>query len=312
MGGRLCFQNPRLPITETARLAKGAHRRDAAMGPQWHPRRFFGACCPVLPPLEGVGGLRPLHGRSRGTTAGVVWREGGIWNHQEASMAPAHARPLTLQGNWKMNGLAAPPAELDAIAEAPAAGRRRPRGGADLPACHPDRRLRHAPGRQRRPRIGGQDYHAKPSGALTGDIAAEMLARCRREPWSSSAIPSGATDHGETDDVVKAKAEAALRAGLVAIVCIGETRAEREAGETLARGRQQLAGSLPAGATAANTVIAYEPVWAIGTGLTPTAGDDRGSAQFHPRPAPRALTSKARTACASSTAARSSRPMRPS
>jgi triosephosphate isomerase len=182
----------------------------------------------------------------------------------------ARPRPL-VAGNWKMNGTRAALAELSAMAAkyTPALGRK-----VELVVCPPATLVgamaQAAVGT--RIGVGGQDCHAKAGGAHTGDVAAEMLA----DAGAAYVIVGHSerrTDHKETDAAVKAKAEAALRAGLVAIVCVGETRAEREAGKTLSVVRRQLRGSLPEGADGSTLVIAYEPVWAIGTGLTPTPAD---------------------------------------
>lgn len=120
--------------------------------------------------------------------------------------------------------------------------------------------------------VGGQDCHAAAFGAHTGDISAEMLAElgCRFVIVGHS---ERRTDHGEQDSDVKAKAAAALRAGLVAVICVGESETERDAGQALSAVGGQLAGSIPEAANADNVVIAYEPVWAIGTGRTPTVDD---------------------------------------
>ncbi len=182
-------------------------------------------------------------------------------------MAGATPRPL-VAGNWKMNGLKAAQAELDKIM-AGCAGL-----GCDLMICPPATLVaRFAAAAAGSPvAIGGQDCHAEPSGAHTGDIAAEMLADA-----GARAVIVGHSerraDHHETDGEVRAKALAAWRAGLAAIVCVGETQSERQAGKALDVVGSQLAGSLPDGAMAAKLVVAYEPVWAIGTGLTPTPAD---------------------------------------
>jgi len=120
--------------------------------------------------------------------------------------------------------------------------------------------------------LGGQDCHAEPAGAFTGSVSAEMLqdAGCSHVIVGHSERRHGL---GESDADVRAKALAAWRAGLVAIVCVGETRAEREAGRAIEVVSGQLAGSIPDGAAADRLIVAYEPVWAIGTGLTPTKAD---------------------------------------
>lgn len=120
--------------------------------------------------------------------------------------------------------------------------------------------------------VGAQDCHAKAGGAHTGDLSAPMLADAGAR-YVIVGHSERRADHGETDGQVSAKVRAVWAAGLTAILCIGETEAQYRAGQTLAVLGDQLAGSLPAGATPANTIIAYEPVWAIGTGLTPTTAE---------------------------------------
>jgi triosephosphate isomerase (TIM) len=177
-------------------------------------------------------------------------------------------RPL-VAGNWKMNGLSGTRTELDKII----AGAAKLPANVDVLVCPPALLIPNFAARARGSRvaIGGQDCHAEPSGAHTGDISAEMLADA-----GAVAVIVGHSerrkDHDETDAMVRAKALAARRAGLLAIVCVGETRPERDAGRALAVVGAQLDGSLP-DAAEDFFVIAYEPVWAIGTGLTPTTGD---------------------------------------
>jgi len=179
-------------------------------------------------------------------------------------------RPL-IAGNWKMNGLKAASAEFEAmLAGAPGVAAK-----ADLLVCPPATLIAAFAEKARGSNtiaIGAQDCHPKASGAHTGDLSAEMLADA-----GASAIIVGHSerraDHGESDVLVRQKTEAVWRAGLTAIVCIGETQQQRDAGQALDICRGQLDLSLPDQAKADNLVVAYEPVWAIGTGLTPTVGD---------------------------------------
>jgi triosephosphate isomerase (TIM) len=175
-------------------------------------------------------------------------------------------RPL-VAGNWKMNGLKASVGELRKIL---IGAQKLP--NVDVMVCPPATLIADfaAAARASRVAIGGQDCHALPSGAFTGDISAEML-----KDAGATAVIVGHSErrhyHGETDEAVRGKALAARRAGILAIVCVGETRADRDAGKERAVVGAQLDGSLPDGA--ADFVVAYEPVWAIGSGLTPTATD---------------------------------------
>ena len=172
-------------------------------------------------------------------------------------------------GNWKMNGLRTSMAELtalaaklDALAEAPC----------DVAICPPATLLAGFAANSPSPRIGygAQDCHPAESGAHTGDISAAMV----KDAGGTYVIVGHSerrTDHFETSDLVCQKATAAIDAGLTAIICVGETHEQRTGGQTLDIVGEQLAKSIPATATPTNTVIAYEPVWAIGTGLTPTS-----------------------------------------
>lgn len=182
----------------------------------------------------------------------------------------AAIRPL-VAGNWKMNGMKASLTEAQAVrthisASAPLS--------VDVMICPPATLVAALADASSGSAllVGGQDCHVAENGAHTGDVSAEMLADA-----GATAVIVGhserRSDHGESDGLVRAKAEAAHRAGVTAIICVGETETERRAGETLSVVGGQLKGSIPTTARASDTVIAYEPVWAIGTGLTPTTDD---------------------------------------
>ena len=179
-------------------------------------------------------------------------------------------RRKLIAGNWKMNGLVANLADLDAMIAGVDPS------GPEVLVCPPftllDRFVQRAAGTA--VMIGAQDCHPNMPGAHTGCVSAAMLA----DLGVNHVIVGHSerrTDQHETDADVQAKATAVLAAGMTAIICVGESEAQRDAGQTLDVVERQLAGSLPAGATSANSVIAYEPVWAIGTGRTPTTTDVR-------------------------------------
>jgi triosephosphate isomerase len=191
-------------------------------------------------------------------------------------MAESARRPL-IAGNWKMNGLKGSAAELGKVVR----GVGDLWSKVDLMICPPATLLMTfaVVALGSKIEIGAQDCHAEPSGAFTGDISAEMLAEL-----GAKAIIVGHSErrihHQETDADIRAKAQAAWRAGVTAIVCIGETRTQRDLGQTLDVLDAQIEGSLPSGASGANLVVAYEPVWAIGSGLTPSAADVAQAHEF--------------------------------
>jgi triosephosphate isomerase (TIM) len=179
-------------------------------------------------------------------------------------------RPF-VAGNWKMNGLSGSLGEIEAMRRGADAGEA---GAAELAVCPPATLIAQAASRLKGGRLalGAQDCATEASGAFTGDISAAML-----KDAGAAYVIVGHSErrrlHHETDALVRAKTEAALNAGLAAIVCVGETRGEREAGQADAVVTRQLKGSLPPAGAPETLTVAYEPVWAIGTGLTPTPAD---------------------------------------
>jgi triosephosphate isomerase len=184
-------------------------------------------------------------------------------------------RPL-VAGNWKMHGFRASLSEIAAMRRAVEAGEA---GIAEVLVCPPSTLTMSAAGLLEGGPVllGAQNCHPGITGAYTGDVSAAML-----KDAGASYVIVGHSErrggYGESDAMARAKAEAANKAGMVAIVCVGETKGEREAGEAVKVVCAQLEGSLPLKATPAELTVAYEPVWAIGTGLTPTVED---VAQMH-------------------------------
>jgi len=178
-----------------------------------------------------------------------------------------HVRRKLVAGNWKMNGSLAMLAELHPIAEAARAA-----GGVDVAVCPPFTLIAAAVTRAGGLAVGAQDCHAEDSGAFTGNVSAAMIKEAGGRLAIVGHSERRAFQH-ETDGDVRAKAEAALRHGLTAIVCVGESALDRAANDQLPVVRRQLAGSLPDAWEEGELVVAYEPVWAIGTGDVATPAD---------------------------------------
>jgi triosephosphate isomerase (TIM) len=183
--------------------------------------------------------------------------------------------PKLIVGNWKMNGLSATLSEAKAIATGLAAGLDgTSKGRVRVVICPPTTLIFQAKQALEGTalELGGQDCHAKASGAHTGDISAQMLADAGAH-YVIVGHSERRTDHEETSAIVRAKADAALKAGLMPIICVGESEAQRDAGQAATIVLEQIKGSIPPDCTAQQICIAYEPVWAIGTGRTPSGED---------------------------------------
>jgi triosephosphate isomerase (TIM) len=172
-----------------------------------------------------------------------------------------------IAGNWKMNGNRDALAELDGIAKAASAN-----PGVDVAICPPATLIGLAKTRQPNLLIGGQDCHWSANGAHTGCLSVSMLVEAGAE-MVIVGHSERRTDNHETSAEVCQKAQAAIAGGLIAIVCVGETEAERDAGQAVSVVTGQISASVPKGVTGSNLVVAYEPVWAIGTGRTPSLDD---------------------------------------
>ena len=232
---------------------------------QWIPARNQEKWNPVFRPItrQNVNNDHVCHFRSIRPEVTVIC---GL---EFSNMVKSGPRPL-VAGNWKMNGTTAMLKEPRLLAGM----LRDVKLKCEVLVCPPATLIRRVKSVMKgsRIRVGGQDCHWNANGAHTGDISAEML----KDAGCTSVIVGHSerrANHAETDEMVSKKAKAGHGAGLIAIICIGETLEQRKGGKTLAVVSGQLKGSLPEGATAANTIIAYEPVWAIGTGLTPTVAE---------------------------------------
>ncbi|RDJ04671.1 triose-phosphate isomerase [Rhizobium grahamii] len=170
-----------------------------------------------------------------------------------------------IAGNWKMNGLASSLAEIEALKGLTG------QATCDIVVCPPFTLIEKAVAASKDSAIlvGAQDCHAQSKGAYTGDVSAEMLAEIGAR-FVILGHSERRSAYREADASVAAKAATAQKSGLTSIICVGETRAERDDGTAIEVVRAQLEGSIPEGASSSNTAIAYEPVWAIGTGLIPT------------------------------------------